>query len=307
MAALAEAVIEDASLQLRVPPAARRRLWLTVSDQGVLLTNRWRPADQHDRRHARRHPGARRPRPSSARPTSCAACSSACRARPCRSTHAARYVDADAHALDVLPSAPARRCWPRTCATTSPRTSPRRSPRGDDDGAEARSSSRSSATCNGEPKSTAAQHHPAHIDGEPRLLPARHGHHASRRPCSTSWRARSGRCAARRRSSTSATPRCKVLLEQREQDRRELEERIVRNVDQLIEPTLDRLSQRPAPPPGAARVEALRANLREIVGPFGAAAGATRRRPPPLTRREKEVANLVRLGRPATRSPRRCT
>ena len=35
----------------------------------------------------------------------------------------------------------------------------------------------------------------------------------------------------------------RVLLEQREQDHRELEQRIVQNVEQLIEPTLDRLSR----------------------------------------------------------------
>ena len=45
----------------------------------------------------------------------------------------------------------------------------------------------------------------------------------------------------------------KVLLEQREQDQRELEQRIVSNVDQLIEPTLERLSRSLPPPAGAAR------------------------------------------------------
>ena len=88
----------------------------------------------------------------------------------------------------------------------------------------------------------------------------------------------------------------KVLLEQREQDRRELEERIVKNVEQLIEPTLDRLSRALRHQPERLEVEAVRVNLREIVGPFGErlarAAGARQ----PLTRREAEVANLVRLG-----------
>jgi DNA-binding CsgD family transcriptional regulator len=89
----------------------------------------------------------------------------------------------------------------------------------------------------------------------------------------------------------------KVLLEQREQDHRELEERIVSNVDQLIEPTLERLSRTLRHRPERLDIDALRANLREIVGPFGQrlALGAGSRQP--LTRREKEVADLVRRGR----------
>ena len=88
----------------------------------------------------------------------------------------------------------------------------------------------------------------------------------------------------------------RVLLEQREQDRAELEERIVSNVEQLIEPTLDRLSHMLTHRPERLELEALRVNLREIVGPFaqrlrGAAGSA------PLTRREAEVANFVRLGK----------
>ena len=43
----------------------------------------------------------------------------------------------------------------------------------------------------------------------------------------------------------------RVLLEQREHDRTELEERVVGNVEQLIEPTLDRLSKALASPPRA--------------------------------------------------------
>jgi DNA-binding CsgD family transcriptional regulator len=89
----------------------------------------------------------------------------------------------------------------------------------------------------------------------------------------------------------------KVLLEQREQDRRELEGRIVQNVEQLIEPSLDRLSRALRHQPERLEVEAVRVNLREIVGPFGerlARATGTGR---PLTRREAEVANFVRLGK----------
>ena len=87
----------------------------------------------------------------------------------------------------------------------------------------------------------------------------------------------------------------RVLLEQRETDRRELEQRLVGNIERLIEPTLDRLSRALRHRPERLEVEALRVNLHEIVGPFSSRLAATNGGPP-LTRRETEVANLVRLG-----------
>jgi DNA-binding CsgD family transcriptional regulator/PAS domain-containing protein len=89
----------------------------------------------------------------------------------------------------------------------------------------------------------------------------------------------------------------RVLLEQREQDKAELEERVVGNVEQLIEPTLDRLSRSLRHRPERMELEALRVNLREIVGPFAQRLRAVRGGTAPLTRRETEVANLVRLGK----------
>jgi DNA-binding CsgD family transcriptional regulator/PAS domain-containing protein len=89
----------------------------------------------------------------------------------------------------------------------------------------------------------------------------------------------------------------KVLLEQREQDRRELEGRIVQNVEQLIEPTLERLSRALRHQPERLEVEALRVNLREIVGPFGERLARAEGTGRPLTRREAEIANYVRLGK----------
>jgi len=89
----------------------------------------------------------------------------------------------------------------------------------------------------------------------------------------------------------------KVLLEQREQDQRELEQRIVSNVEQLIEPTLERLSRSFRHRPERLEIDALRANLREIVGPFGQRLVEGGVSGPALTRREREVADLVRRGR----------
>lgn len=89
----------------------------------------------------------------------------------------------------------------------------------------------------------------------------------------------------------------RVLLEQREQDRAELEQRVVGNVEQLIEPSLDRLSRALTHRPERLEVEAVRVNLREIVGPFAQRLAAVKGDGRPLTRRETEVANLVRLGK----------
>jgi PAS domain S-box-containing protein len=89
----------------------------------------------------------------------------------------------------------------------------------------------------------------------------------------------------------------RVLLEQRGQDRDELEQRIVGNVERLIEPTLDRLSRMLRHQPERLELEAVRVNLREIVSPFAQRLTGANGAGPPLTRRETEVANLVRLGK----------
>jgi DNA-binding CsgD family transcriptional regulator/PAS domain-containing protein len=89
----------------------------------------------------------------------------------------------------------------------------------------------------------------------------------------------------------------RVLLEQREQDRSEFEQRIVSNLEKLIDPTLDRLSRALQHRPERLEVEAVRVNLREIIGPFAERLAGGHASGPPLTRREIEVANLVRLGR----------
>ena len=99
----------------------------------------------------------------------------------------------------------------------------------------------------------------------------------------------------------------RVLLEQREQDRRELEQRIVGNVERLIDPSLDRLSRALRHRPERLEVEAVRVNLREIVGPFAerlAGRHACGRRSPGARSRSPTLCGSAR---PARRSPRRCT
>ena len=89
----------------------------------------------------------------------------------------------------------------------------------------------------------------------------------------------------------------RVLLDQREQDRAELEQGIVGNVELLIEPSLDRLGKALAHRPERLEVEAIRANLREIVSPFAQRLAGQAGSGQPLTNRQTQVANLVRLGK----------
>jgi PAS domain S-box-containing protein len=88
----------------------------------------------------------------------------------------------------------------------------------------------------------------------------------------------------------------KVLVEQRDQGRRELEERIQANVDGRVQPTLDRLARLLGARPETALVDTMRLNLQEIARSQGLSLsrdGSTE----PLTRRELEVSNLVRAGK----------
>ena len=70
----------------------------------------------------------------------------------------------------------------------------------------------------------------------------------------------------------------------------------MQNVERLIEPTLDRLSRALRHQPERLEVEAVRVNLREIVWPFAQRIAGANGMDRALTRREVEVANLVRLG-----------
>jgi PAS domain S-box-containing protein len=89
----------------------------------------------------------------------------------------------------------------------------------------------------------------------------------------------------------------RVLLAQREEDRHELEQRIVQNVERLIEPSIERLSKALYHRPERPEIEALHQNLREIVGPFAQRLLRNGQGRAPLTRREFEVADMVRLGK----------
>jgi PAS domain S-box-containing protein len=89
----------------------------------------------------------------------------------------------------------------------------------------------------------------------------------------------------------------RVILEQRNRDRRELEHTIVANAETLIVPLLQTLRRRLASTPEAIYVDAAVQNLRELTEPFAQALDALAGGEVHLSRREREIANLIRAGK----------
>jgi len=86
----------------------------------------------------------------------------------------------------------------------------------------------------------------------------------------------------------------KVLMEKRENDKYEIENRVLSNVEQLINPYLEKLTNSDLNSRQRMHLEILTTNLNEIVSPF---AWTMSTRPHNLTPTEMQVANLVRQGR----------
>jgi PAS domain S-box-containing protein len=89
----------------------------------------------------------------------------------------------------------------------------------------------------------------------------------------------------------------RVVLQQTNDDRAELEKRVTANLELLITPMLDRLERQLSCRPEAEFVEGIKENLAEILRPFAAHLSAPDDGTSPLTRRELEVAGYVRLGK----------
>jgi DNA-binding CsgD family transcriptional regulator len=87
----------------------------------------------------------------------------------------------------------------------------------------------------------------------------------------------------------------RVILEQRDRSREELERTIAANVESVVLPLLTRVSARIAGAPEAILLDTAVQNLREIARPFAPALSSNGSES--LTRREKEIANLVRAGK----------
>ncbi len=86
----------------------------------------------------------------------------------------------------------------------------------------------------------------------------------------------------------------KVLLKQREEDRAELEEKVISNVKHLLSPQLDKLKKRKFGPQSKMHLDILEANLNNIVSSFSHKLSSKLIN---LTPTEIRVANLVREGK----------
>lgn len=84
----------------------------------------------------------------------------------------------------------------------------------------------------------------------------------------------------------------KILLNQREVDRKEMEEKVLSNVRVMILPVLAKLKACKSPDEGRAYLDLLETGIKEIVSPFMRGLEAYR-----LTPREMEIVSLVREGR----------
>ena len=85
----------------------------------------------------------------------------------------------------------------------------------------------------------------------------------------------------------------RTLLEQRDQDRILLEERVIANINKLIMPALEKLKATPINRQAASFVGVLETNLREIVSPFSQQLSA---QSASLTQTEIQIANCIMQG-----------
>lgn len=88
----------------------------------------------------------------------------------------------------------------------------------------------------------------------------------------------------------------KVLLRQREEDRQEIEKKVLANVHKLVLPYVEKLSRTPVNPVQAGYLEVIDANLKKVISPFLRTLMAVQM---DFTPREIEVANLVKDGKTA--------
>jgi DNA-binding NarL/FixJ family response regulator len=86
----------------------------------------------------------------------------------------------------------------------------------------------------------------------------------------------------------------RVLLKQRDEDKAELEEKVLVNVKKLVMPYLDKLRFEPIGPKASAYLGTLESNLKDIVSPFARKLSG---RYVDLTNREIQIAGLIKEGR----------
>jgi len=86
----------------------------------------------------------------------------------------------------------------------------------------------------------------------------------------------------------------RVLLKRREEDRNELEEKVLTNVRKLVLPYVEKLKKGRLDPVARTSVLILESNLRDIIAPFSSKLSALHMN---LTPRELQVAGLIKEGR----------
>jgi DNA-binding CsgD family transcriptional regulator len=86
----------------------------------------------------------------------------------------------------------------------------------------------------------------------------------------------------------------RVLLKQRENDQRELEDRIISNIKVLVLPQIEKLKEKLDGRTVLTHINLLESNLKEIVSPFAQKLSAKYLN---LTNREIQIANLIKEGK----------
>jgi PAS domain S-box-containing protein len=119
------------------------------------------------------------------------------------------------------------------------------------------------------------------------------GHRASVRDITVRKQAEEA-LAAKSRSLEEMNTALKVLLGQRENDKKELEHTIRSNVERLVLPYLENLKEDGLTEHQKGLADVLEMSLRAIASPF---LGPSRSKAPLLTPREIEVINLIKLGK----------
>lgn len=99
---------------------------------------------------------------------------------------------------------------------------------------------------------------------------------------------------ARTRNVKEANAALKVLLKQREVDKSELEETVVSNVKELVEPFLEKLKGGRLDENQKAYLTILESNLQDIISPFARSLSS---RYLNLTPAEMQIANLIKQGK----------
>ena len=119
------------------------------------------------------------------------------------------------------------------------------------------------------------------------------GHRTSVRDITTRKRAEEA-LAVKSRSLEEMNTALKVLLNQRENDKKELEHTIRSNVERLVLPYLENLKEGGLTEHQKGLADVLEMNLKAITSPF---LGSSRSNEPSLTPREIEIMNLIKLGK----------